>query len=111
MSNQPVDAQSTDAVVQSGETMIAEAPAVAMGSIFQAMAQSVSIQVENAVNVEQQQVSQSDMAATQGVTQIYSVDSTATAATVEELVQSGVTPDLTSLVPVLEAFAPDDDQT
>ena len=59
-----VNSQITDAVTQTdshndttkgnGPSVVAQAPAVALGSLYQAMAQSLSIAMQNAVAAQQQ---------------------------------------------------------
>ncbi|MGJ7904635.1 RebB family R body protein [Lysobacter sp. 1R34A] len=99
-----VNNQITDAVTQSNVKVIGEAPAFAMGSIFQAAAHSTGILFENSVSSQQQQNSLSLAAANQGVMQIYSVDTTAAAGATEKVAQTGVSDNLTSLLTVLSSF-------
>ncbi|MCP8687307.1 RebB family R body protein [Marinobacterium sedimentorum] len=76
-SQTPVNEQITDAVTQTNTKDIAEAPAMAMGSIYQALAQATGILFENAVSAQQQQNVLMQAAANQGVIQIYSADTQA----------------------------------
>jgi hypothetical protein len=76
-----VNDQITDAVTQSNVKVIGEAPAVAMGSIYQSMARSIGILFQNAVTAQQQQNIVRQATVTQGVMQIYSVDTMAAAGT------------------------------
>ncbi|MEP9361053.1 RebB family R body protein [Sphingomonas sp. KR3-1] len=99
-----VNPQITDAVTQANVKVIGEAPAFAMGSIYQSMAHSSGILFENAVNAQQQQNTLSQAAANQGVMQIYSVDTMAGAGATEKIAQGGVADNLTSLLTVLRAF-------
>nr|WP_199045470.1 RebB family R body protein [Dyella sp. ASV24] len=99
-----VNSQITDAVTQTNVKVVAEAPAMAMGSIYQTMAHSTGILFENAVAQQQQQNTLSQAAANQGVMQIYSLDTTATAAASEKVAQGGVADNLTSLLSVLNSF-------
>lgn len=99
-----VNSQITDCVTQTNVKVVAEAPAMAMGSIYQTMAHSTGILFENAVAQQQQQNTLSQAAANQGVMQIYSLDTTATAAASEKVAQGGVADNLTSLLTVLNAF-------
>lgn len=99
-----VSDQITDSISQTNVKVIGEAPAMAMGSIYQSMAHSTGILFENAVSAQQQQNSLSQAAANQGVMQIYSLDTTAAAGATESLAQSGVVDNLTSLATVLNAF-------
>ncbi|MFM9384039.1 RebB family R body protein [Pseudomonas sp. UV AK001] len=99
-----VNEQITDAVTQTNVRVVAEAPAMAMGSVYQSMAHSTGILFENAVSAQQQQNTLAQAATNQGVMQIYSVDTTAGAAATEKLGQTGVADNLTSLLTVLKSF-------
>ena len=72
-----VNDQITDAVTQSNVKVVGEAPAIAMSTIYQAMAHATGILFENAVAAQQQQDAQMQAALAQGVMQIYSMDTTA----------------------------------
>ncbi|WP_199099730.1 RebB family R body protein [Dyella sp. ASV21] len=100
-----VNSQITDAVTQSNVKVLGEGPAIAMGSIFQTMAHSTGVLYENAVSSAQQQNTMSQAATNQGVMQIYSLDTTATAAATEKVAQGGVADNLTSLLSVMNAFS------
>lgn len=54
--------------------------------------------------VQQQQNTLAQAATNQGVMQIYSLDTTASAAEVEKVAQAGVANNLSSLLTVLDAF-------
>lgn len=99
-----VNDQITDAVTQSNIKVIGEAPAFAMGSIYQSMAHSTGILYQNAVAAQQQQNALAQAAANQGVMQIYSIDTTTTAGATDTIGQAGVADNLTSLLTVLNAF-------
>ncbi|WP_369980047.1 RebB family R body protein [Xanthomonas bundabergensis] len=99
-----VNNQITDAVTQSNVKVIGEAPAFAMGSIYQSLAHSSGILYENAVASQQQQNTLAQAANNQGVMQIYSLDTTAAAGASEKIAQTGVSDNLTSLMTVLQAF-------
>lgn len=99
-----VNPQITDAVTQSNVKVIAEGPAMAMGSIYQTMAHSTGILFENATASQQQQNTLAQAAANQGVMQVYSLDTTADAAATEKVAQGGVADNLTSLLSVMNAF-------
>ncbi|PPC78144.1 R body protein RebB-like protein [Pokkaliibacter plantistimulans] len=100
-----VNDQITDAVTQSNVKVVAEAPAMAMASIYQTMAHSTGILFQNAVSAQQQQNTLSQASTNQGVMQIYSVDTTAGAAATEKVAQGGVADNLTSLLTVLQSFS------
>ncbi|MBV4460953.1 RebB family R body protein [Pseudomonas sp. COR58] len=82
-----VNDQITDAVTQTNVNVLAEAPAMALGSLYQSMAHSTGILFENAVNAQQQQNILAQAAATQGVMQIYSLDTTADALATRNILQ------------------------
>ncbi len=79
-----VNGQVTDAVTQANVKVLAEAPAMAMGSLYQALAHSTGILFENTVAAQQQVAITAQAATTQGVMQIYSVDTAAAAAAVAD---------------------------
>ncbi|MGQ5522751.1 RebB family R body protein [Chitinimonas sp. PSY-7] len=99
-----VNDQITDAVTQSNVKVLGEAPAMAMGSMFQTMAHSTGILFENAVSAQQQQNTLTQAASNMGVMQIYSVDTMAGAAGTEKVSQAGIADNLTSLLTVLQSF-------
>ncbi|WP_284164106.1 RebB family R body protein [Frigidibacter sp. SD6-1] len=103
-SNTPVNSQITDAVTQTNVTVVAGAPAMAMGSIYQTMAHSTGILMQNAVAATQQQNALSQAAANQGVMQIYSLDTTAVAGASEKVGQTGLPDNMSGLLTVLKAF-------
>ena len=72
--NTYVSPQITDAVTQSNVKVLAESPAMAMGTIYQALAHSTGMMFENSVNTQQQQNMLQQSATAQGVIQMYSVD-------------------------------------
>jgi len=94
----------TDAVTQTDVKVLGEAPAFAMGSIYQTMAHSNGILFENAVHAQQQQNTLGQAAANQGVMQIYSLGATPSAGAKEQIIQGGVADNLASLLTVLSAF-------
>lgn len=102
-----VDSQITDSVTQSNVKVLAEAPAFAMGSIYQAVAHSTGLLFENAVAAQQQQNALAQAAANQGVMQIYSLNTTAAAGATEHFGQAGVSDNITSLLTMLNAFRGD----
>ncbi|MCY1705648.1 MULTISPECIES: RebB family R body protein [Pannonibacter] len=95
----------TDAVTQSNVKVVGEAPAIAISTLYQAMAHSTGILFENAVQAQQQQTSLAQAAVNQGIMQIYSLDTTAAAGATEKVAQTGVADNLTSLLTVLNAFS------
>ena len=68
-----VNSQITDAVTQANVKVLGEAPAMAMGTVYQTMAQAVGLSMQNAVSAQQQMNTIAQAATTQGVNLIYSV--------------------------------------
>lgn len=69
-----VNSQITDAVTQSNVKVVGEAPAIALGNVYQTAAHSTGLMFQNAVNAQNQQNLLAQAATTQGVMQIYSLD-------------------------------------
>jgi Killing trait len=101
-----VNPQITDAVTQANVKVLADAPAMAMGAIYQSIAHSVGILLENAVTAQQQQSIIAQAAATQGVVQIYSLDAASDSAATAKIAQTGVADNLTSLLAALNTLKP-----
>jgi hypothetical protein len=80
-----VNEQITDAVTQSNVKVVAEAPAMALGNVYQTAAHSTGIMFENAVNNQNQQNILGQAATTQGVMQIYSLDTIADAISIAQM--------------------------
>ncbi|AJD52637.1 hypothetical protein ABIE64_000605 [Thalassospira sp. MBR-102] len=101
--NTPVNGMITDAVTQANVKVLGDAPAMAMGSLFQSLAHSHGILYENAVS-NQQQVGISSQAATnQGVIQVYSVDTMAGAVATQKIATSDVPDNMLALLSALKA--------
>lgn len=103
----PVNSQITDAVTQANVKVMGEAPAMAMGAIYQSLAHSMGILFQNAVAAQQNQATLAQAATTQGVMQLYSLDTAAAAAAVAKLGQSDVPDNMLSLLSALRAFSGD----
>jgi len=69
-----VNDQITDAVTQSSVKVLAEAPAHALGSLYQATAQALANAAHNATNAQQQSYVTAQAATTQGVAFLYAAD-------------------------------------
>ncbi len=99
----PVNGQITDAVTQSNVKVLGDAPAMAMGAIFQSLAHSTGILYENAVSSQQQLGIAAQAATNQGVIQIYSVDTMAGAVATSKIAQSDTPSTMLSLMTALKA--------
>ena len=69
-----VNSQITDAVTQSNVEVVADAPAVAMGSLYQATAQAMGNAAHNSTSAQQQTGVTAQAATTMGVAVLYSLD-------------------------------------
>jgi hypothetical protein len=72
-----VNDEITDAITQANVTVLGDAPAVALANLYQTMAHSTGLAFENAVNAQSQQNILAQTATTQGVMQIYTLDTAA----------------------------------
>ena len=99
-----VNNQITDAVTQSDVAVVADGPAMAMGTAYQSMAHSVGIMFENAVAASQQQNALAMAAANMGVMQIYSLDTVATASASEKASSIGTPDSLATMLGVIQAM-------
>jgi hypothetical protein len=82
-----INEQVTDAVTQSNVKVVAEAPAIALGNVYQTAAHATGIMFENAVNAQQQQNILGQAATNQGVTQVYNIDTGADAIAVAKILK------------------------
>ena len=69
-----VNSQITDAVTQSNVKVLGDAPAVAMGNLYQATAQALANAAHNATTAQQQTNVAAQAATTAGVALLYSLD-------------------------------------
>jgi hypothetical protein len=99
----PVNGMITDAVTQANVKVLGDAPAMAMGAIYQSLAHSTGILYENAASSQQQLAIAAQAATNQGVIQIYSVDTMAGAVAASKISQSDTPDTLLSLLSALRA--------
>ncbi|RXM51666.1 MULTISPECIES: RebB family R body protein [unclassified Chryseobacterium] len=85
---QTVNQQITDAVTQANVKVVAESPAMALGNVYQSAAHSTGIMFENAVNAQNQQNILGQAATTQGVMQIYSIDTVSDAIAIAKMLSA-----------------------
>jgi hypothetical protein len=69
-----VNSQITDAVTQANVKVLGDAPAIAMGNLYQATAQALANAAHNATTAQQQANITAQAATTMGVTTLYSID-------------------------------------
>ena len=99
----PVNGQITDSVTQANVKVLGDAPAIALGAIYQALAHSTGVLYENAVSAQQQFGICAQAATNQGVIQIYSVDTMADAVATSKIAKSDVPDNMLSLLTALKA--------
>lgn len=78
----------TDAVTQTNVQVVASSPAIAMSNVYQTAAHSIGLMFENAVNAQSQQNILAQAATTQGVMQIYSIDTVADALSISNMINA-----------------------
>jgi hypothetical protein len=71
-----VNDQITDSVTQTNVKVLADAPAMAMATLYQGIAQALANAAHNATNAQQQSYVTSQAATTMGVATLYSIDTT-----------------------------------
>jgi len=69
-----VNDQITDSVTQANVKVLGDAPAMAMGNLYQATAQALANAAHNAANAQQQSYVTGQSATTMGVATLYSLD-------------------------------------
>lgn len=85
-----VNNQITDSVTQSNVKVLGDAPAIAMGNLYQASAQALGNSAHNATNAQQQTGVTAQAATTMGVATLYSLDVAAAGKATEAVLQSKV---------------------
>ena len=74
-----VNSQITDSVTQANVQVLGDAPAVAMGNLFQATSQALANAAHNATTIQQQTNITAQAATTMGVNLLLSIDTASTA--------------------------------
>ena len=85
-----VNNQITDSVTQVNTKVLGDAPAVAMGNLYQATAQALANAAHNATNAQQQSYVTAQSATTMGVATLYSLDTASAGVATKEILSSGV---------------------
>lgn len=83
-----VNSQITDSVTQANTKVLGDAPAMAMGNLFQATAQALGNAAHNATASQQQSNITSQAATTQGVATLYAIDTASTGIATEKILNS-----------------------
>ena len=82
-----VNSQITDAVTQANVKVLGDAPAFALGNLYQATAQALANAAHNATSAQQQAAITAQAATTMGVTTLYSIDTAADAIGTSKILQ------------------------
>ena len=85
-----VNDQITDSVTQANTKVLGDAPAVAVGNLYQATAQALANAAHNATNAQQQSYVTAQSATTMGVATLYSIDTATTAVASKEILSPRV---------------------
>ena len=84
-----VNSQITDSVTQSNVKVLGDAPAVAMGNLYQATAQALANAAHNATTAQQQTNITAQAATTMGVALLYSLDTASTGIATKDILGAG----------------------
>jgi hypothetical protein len=83
-----VDSQITDSVTQANTKVLGDAPAIAMGNLYQATAQALANAAHDATNGQQQSHVTAQAATTTGEATPYSLDTASTGVPTEDILNS-----------------------
>jgi len=83
-----VNDQITDSITQANTKVLGDAPAIAMGNLYQATAQALANAAHNATNAQQQSYVTAQAATTMGVATLYSLDTASTGVATEDIFRS-----------------------
>ena len=84
-----VNSQITDSVTQVNTKVLGDAPAIALGNLYQATAQALANAAHNATNAQQQANVTAQAATTMGVTTLYSIDTASDAVGTSKILGGG----------------------
>ncbi len=80
-----VNDQITDSVTQANTKVLGDAPAVAMGNLYQATAQALANAAHNATRAQQQSYVTAQAATTMGVATLYAIDTATTGVATKQI--------------------------
>ncbi len=83
-----VNSQITDSVTQANVKVLGDAPAVAMGNLYQATAQALSNAAHNATTSQNETAVTAQAATTMGVATLYSLDTASTGMATKAILSS-----------------------
>jgi len=85
-----VNDQITDFVTQANLKVLGDAPAIALGNLYQATAQALALAAHNATNSQQQNSATAQAATTMGVSTLYAIDTASTGIATEDILATKV---------------------
>ncbi|AJK50286.1 RebB family R body protein [Burkholderia plantarii] len=85
-----VNDQITDSVTQANTKVLGDAPAMAMGNLYQATAQALANAAHNATNAQQQSYVTSQSSTTMGVATLYAIDTATDGVATSQILKTGV---------------------
>ncbi len=94
----------TDAVTQTNVMVLGDASAIAMGNLYASLAHSTGILFQNSVSSAAQFSTLAQATTNQGVMQIYSTNTMASASATEKLAQDGTPDQLNTLLTTLRSL-------
>jgi len=83
-----VNSQITDSVTQANTKVLGDAPAIAMGNLYQATAQALANAAHNATNAQQQSYVTAQASTTMGVSTLYAIDTATTGVATTQILGS-----------------------
>jgi hypothetical protein len=87
-----VNDQITDSITQSNTKVLGDAPAIALGNLYQATAQALANTAHNATNSQQQSYVTAQASTTMGVATLYSVDTASTGVATKKILATPLVP-------------------
>jgi len=85
-----VNDQITDSVTQANVKVLGDAPAIALGNLYQATAQALANAAHNATNTQQQSYVVAQTTTTMGVATLYAIDTATTGVATKDILTAGV---------------------
>lgn len=84
-----VNDQITDSITQANTKVLGDAPAMALGNLYQATAQALANAAHNATNAQQQNAIMAQTTTTMAVVSMYSIDEASTAVATNQVLNQG----------------------
>ena len=107
MAEERVNPQVTDSITQVNVKNLGDAPAMAMGQIYQTMSHSTGLVFENAVNAQHQLNLAAQAATVTGVSELFTLDTAEQAVAASKINMSDLAEYLGSLIVALNASGGD----